>query len=98
MKTIHIVLLCYLFICSLACFIAFGADKKAAINNSWRIPEATLLTMGFIGGALGGLIGMSLFRHKTQKLKFKLLMPLFLIFNIAAGFGIHFLINQSAAG
>ncbi|MBQ3552283.1 MAG: DUF1294 domain-containing protein [Clostridia bacterium] len=84
MKTIHIILLCYIFICSLACFIAFGADKKAAVNNSWRIPEATLLTMGFIGGALGGLIGMSLFRHKTQKIKFKLLMPLFLIFNIAA--------------
>ena len=48
-------------------FIFMGIDKRRAIKDKWRIKEATLLTMGLIGGGIGGFIGMKLFHHKTRK-------------------------------
>lgn len=47
-------------------FIMYGADKSRAKKHKWRIPEKTLLLIGLLGGALGALLGMKLFRHKTQ--------------------------------
>jgi uncharacterized membrane protein YsdA (DUF1294 family) len=51
---------------SLITLIFYFADKRKAINGAWRIPEATLLGLSFFGGAVGGLIAMNLFRHKTK--------------------------------
>ncbi len=51
---------------SLITMIFYKADKEKAKKGKWRIPEATLLLLGVFGGALGGLIGMKLFRHKTK--------------------------------
>ena len=42
----------------------------------WRIPEKTLLSFGILGGGLGGLIGMTLFHHKTRVPKFKVIYSL----------------------
>lgn len=56
----------YVLIASLVCFIMYGIDKSRAKNDKWRIKEQTLLMTGFFGGALGGLIGMLAFRHKTK--------------------------------
>ena len=42
-------------------------DKGKAVRKSWRIPEWFLLTVALIGGSLGSLLGMYLFRHKTKK-------------------------------
>ncbi|NMC85808.1 MAG: DUF1294 domain-containing protein [Anaerolineaceae bacterium] len=56
---------------SLATLIVWGADKAAAMAGAWRVPERTLLALVFLGGALGGGLGMLLFRHKTRKLGFK---------------------------
>ncbi|WP_034550158.1 DUF1294 domain-containing protein [Carnobacterium funditum] len=53
-------------------FILMGLDKKKARQHKWRIPEKRLLTLGLVGGGLGGLLGMYLFRHKTRELKFKI--------------------------
>ena len=39
-------------------FIFMGIDKRRAIKDKWRIKEATLLTMGLIGGGIGGIIGV----------------------------------------
>lgn len=72
----------YLFIINLITFIAFGIDKRKAKKGRWRIPEATLLGLSLIGGTLGGIMGMNLFRHKTQKKKFSIGMPLLLVINI----------------
>ncbi|WP_233418542.1 DUF1294 domain-containing protein [Jeotgalibaca dankookensis] len=41
-------------------------DKKKASKRQWRIPERTLLILGILGGAFGGLFGMIVFRHKTK--------------------------------
>lgn len=57
-------------------------DKKKAIKNKWRIPEATLLTVGLLGGSLGCTVGMRLFHHKTKKLAFSLGLPLMLCAHI----------------
>lgn len=51
---------------SLVTFCLYGADKSKAKRGAWRIPEKTLLLCSFLGGALGGSIAMSLFRHKTK--------------------------------
>ena len=51
---------------SLFAFALYGADKQRARRGLWRISEKTLLTLSFLGGALGGLAAMQLFRHKTK--------------------------------
>ena len=60
------VVLGYMLIASIVCFIMYGVDKSRAKRDKWRIKEQTLLMTGFLGGALGGLIGMLAFRHKTK--------------------------------
>lgn len=61
---------------SVVTFFVFGYDKQAAIQQNWRIPEKTLLTLGVIGGAAGGLVGMYAFHHKTRKTLFRVVFPL----------------------
>ena len=48
-------------------FILYGYDKFQAKNDGWRVPEKVLLLLGVFGGAIGGLIGMQVFHHKTRK-------------------------------
>ena len=50
---------------SLAALILYGADKLKARAGAWRISEAVLLSVGFFGGALGALLGMKVWHHKT---------------------------------
>ena len=69
----------YLIIINTISFISFGIDKRKAILKRQRISENTLLTMSFIGGVLGAILGMILFRHKIRKVKFLIFMPLFLL-------------------
>ena len=67
-KTLIILIyLGYIFLLSLFTFVAYWLDKKKAQRGAWRIKEATLLLMSFIGGALGGFIAMKKFRHKTTR-------------------------------
>ena len=61
----------------------YGIDKRKARENKWRIRERTLILCAFLMGGAGAFFGMALFRHKTKHVKFKLLVPLALIMNIA---------------
>ena len=56
----------FILIMSLIAFILYYRDKKKAQKQQWRTPEAVLLGFGFFGGAIGALIGMRTFRHKTK--------------------------------
>ena len=56
-----------MFVINIITFISFGLDKYAANNDKWRIKNVTLLGLAFIGGTIGGLLAMHVFRHKTQK-------------------------------
>ena len=56
---------------NIAAFTAYGFDKWLARREGRRVPEATLLTLAFIGGTIGAYVGMRLFRHKTVKGPFR---------------------------
>lgn len=79
------ILLIVLAAVNLVAFILYGVDKAKAKRGAWRIPEATLLLVAALGGSVGALLGMELFRHKTKHWKFKILVPAFLILHIALG-------------
>ena len=71
-------LLYYLLIINAAGFLLMLVDKWKAKKNRWRVRESTLLLIAALGGSVGCLIGMYLFRHKTRHLKFTLGIPLIL--------------------
>lgn len=83
-----------LIIWNLFVFAFYGVDKQKARGNKHRIKESTLILFAFLMGALGAIIGMKIFRHKTRKTKFKFLVPLALILNIAIIF-VTFLLHNS---
>lgn len=70
-------------IISIIAFVLYFADKKKAQKNKWRIKEATLLGFGFFGGAIGALLGMKIFRHKTKHWYFWTVNIIGLIWQIA---------------
>lgn len=71
-------LLYYLLIINAAGFLLMLVDKWKAKKNRWRVRESTLLLIAALGGSVGSLAGMYLFRHKTLHLKFTLGIPLIL--------------------
>ncbi len=64
---------------SAVAFLAFGWDKWRAGRAGRRVSEFTLVALGALGGWPGGLLGMTLFRHKTAKGTFMLKYALALI-------------------
>ncbi len=73
----------YLLAINVIAFLAMGIDKWKAKKNAWRIPEQTLLSLVVLGGGIGGIIGMYVFRHKTKKPRFFIGFPVILIAEIA---------------
>lgn len=57
-------------------------DKVKAIKGAWRIQERTLFIVALCGGVIGIFIGSQLFRHKTQKKRFKYGIPLILLLQL----------------
>lgn len=72
-------ILIYLVAINLITFVTMYVDKKKAKWGKWRIKESTLFTLVFLGGGIGGIAGMYLFRHKTKKTRFVIGFPLILI-------------------
>ena len=70
-------------IASFISFCIFGIDKWKAQNNRWRISEKALLLSAALFGAIGAYLGMRIFRHKTRHWYFQLLVPLFLLLQVA---------------
>ena len=69
-------ILIYLLLMNIAGFVMMGLDKRfSKIQGKRRIPENTLLSTAFIGGALGSYLGMKLFHHKTLHNKFRYGIP-----------------------
>ncbi|MDV2481172.1 DUF1294 domain-containing protein [Methanoculleus sp. Wushi-C6] len=69
------------FLVNAAAFVAYGRDKQFAAKGARRTPERRLLGLALIG-PFGALAAMRLFRHKTQKGKFRL-VPVFLCLHLA---------------
>lgn len=72
----------YLLVINLIGILSMYIDKKKAKYGEWRIPEKTLLIIALLGGSIGTISGMYIFRHKTKKLKFTLGFPTILISEI----------------
>ncbi len=90
MKDIWLILLIYLAAVNLFGLIIMGVDKSRAKRRKWRIPEATLFLVAIIGGSIGSILGMYLFRHKTKHWYFVVGMPVILVLQIIAGLIIFF--------
>ena len=76
------IVLLYLIIINAAAFLLMLADKLKAKRGAWRIPENTLIVAAALGGSIGALMGMYLFRHKTKHIKFTLGIPVILVAQI----------------
>lgn len=69
----------YLVLINLLTAAVYIWDKHQAVERHWRVPEARLLGLAAIGGALGALLAMQVWRHKTHKWHFALGVPLMLV-------------------
>jgi len=72
----------YFFVINIVTILAMYIDKCKAKKSKRRIAEKTLFTLAFIGGSIGGIIGMYTFRHKTQKPAFVVGFPMILILQV----------------
>ena len=64
-------------------FILSGFDKAIAGKGGLRVPERILLAGALLGGAAGLLAGMKVFRHKTRKAGFQLVLTLIIVIQVA---------------
>jgi len=74
----------YLIAVNFLAFALMGIDKGRARRHGRRISERALFFFPLMGGALGGIAGMGLFRHKTLHRSFRLGLPALLALQAAA--------------
>ena len=72
----------YLAAVNLAAFALMGLDKRRARRGDWRISEKALFLPAVLGGALGGLLGMRVFHHKTKHWYLRCGMPAVVIVQV----------------
>lgn len=72
----------YLLAINVITFLIMLIDKKKAEKGRWRIKESTLLTLALLGGSIGEMLGMYVFRHKTKKPRFFIGVPVMLVLQI----------------
>lgn len=59
-------------VCSVVAFVLYGADKRRAVREKPRISERTLHVLSILGGWPGAHLARQIFRHKTQKVSFRI--------------------------
>lgn len=69
------ILIIYILFVNIIGFALMGIDKYKAKKRAFRIPEVTLFIIAIIGGSIGSILGMKIFRHKTRHRSFFLGMP-----------------------
>ncbi len=85
----HDMIYAYCGIINLVAIAIYGWDKLCAKRHGWRVPEITLLSIAVVGGSIGAMIAMQLFRHKTLHLKFKYGVPFILLLQMAGLLYLH---------
>ena len=78
-----LIVIAYLVVINIAGFASMGIDKSKAKRPAWRIPEATLFSIALLGGSIGSILGMQLFRHKTKHWYFVVGMPVIFFAQLA---------------
>ncbi|MGR7916289.1 DUF1294 domain-containing protein [Finegoldia sp. P1-F-LS] len=74
----------YFLIINLITFLAFLIDKRKAVHNKYRIAENVLIFLCIIGGFIGALNSMVIFKHKLYKKKFTITIPIISLIYIIA--------------
>lgn len=54
--------------------LLYGYDKRQAVVGGTRIPEAVLHSAALVGGSPCAALGQMLFRHKTRKRRFRMVL------------------------
>ena len=75
-QSVPFLLIAVFVLMSIILFLVMGRDKALSKTRKRRVPEATLFLLALLGGALGGVLGMQIFRHKTQHMSFVVGFPL----------------------
>lgn len=70
------VIISYLVIINCITLWTMQLDKRKAKKTKWRISENSLIFLAIFGGSFGELLGMLWFKHKTNKKKFYLGVPI----------------------
>ena len=83
MQPVITYLLWYLAAVNLVTFTVYGVDKAKARRGAWRVPEKTLFLLPLLGGSVGALLGMLVFRHKTKHWYFVWGIPAILLVQLA---------------
>ena len=85
----------YIAIISLVSIIVCIYDKKISKKNrvELRVPERNLLILSALGGSVAMFVTMLLIRHKTKHVKFMLGIPVIIILQAAAIYGVCSLIS-----
>ena len=85
----------YLLIVNLIALFLMWRDKRLAKKeNARRIPEKTLFLSALLGGSVGAIAGMQLFRHKTKHWYFVVGMPVILLAQIALAVSLFVLLQK----
>ena len=58
-------------------------DKRNAQASTTRMSERSLFIVAGLGGSIGLLVGMTMFRHKTRKARFHLTLLILLVLQLA---------------
>jgi len=74
---------------SIVAFVLFGFDKQSARMGRLRVPELVLHGIAFAGGSFGALLGMRVFRHKTAKREFRIVMWFIVLVQCAITLYLH---------
>ena len=72
MQTFDQILLAWIGLTTVLAFLLFAYDKFMAGRSGRRVSEFNLVLVSALGGWLGGLLAMLVFRHKTAKRSFQL--------------------------
>ena len=72
----------YLVVINILTFFIMWWDKHEAKLGDWRVSEKFLFCLVLLGGGIGGIAGMYVFRHKKKKWYFKYGFPIILIIEI----------------
>ena len=80
--TVSILLGAYIAGINISVFCLCALDKRRAQRGAWRVSERTFWILALLGGSPGLLLGMQLFRHKTRKASFHLVLGIILLFQL----------------
>lgn len=81
----------WLLAAGVAAFLIYGYDKVSAKAGAGRVPESLLHLLALAGGFAGALLGMVVFRHKSNFRAHPLFLPVIILGGVLWGFVLYWL-------